>query len=151
MLGAALVSRRSRRNANEGLISLCLNDEQAMGAMVQLSCEKDFVAQTEQFQVMAYDLAQHALELQSDDVEGEMTENEETFYSITTSLGQKIELCRIVSMRVWKASTTHEYIHRPLSGHCGKTVILMELMVVVYLWNLRIDPETKRKTKKENK
>lgn len=126
-LGATLVSKRSGRTANEGVISLSLNDDQTMGAMVELSCETDFVARTEQFQVMAYDLAQYALESQSDDVKGTMAANEEKFYSITTSLGEKIELRRIALVHGVQSSTIHKYMHRPASEHCGKIGVLVAL------------------------
>src|SRR5690348_5624430 len=62
--GLAGVAKRSVRTATNGLVESYLHrtDPQlppTIGVLVELRCETDFVAKTEQFQQLAKDIAQH--------------------------------------------------------------------------------------------
>lgn len=60
--GQAKMSKRSDREANEGTIGSYIhiqNDRPVMGVLVELSCETDFVAKSDEFQQLANDLAMH--------------------------------------------------------------------------------------------
>ena len=49
--------RRSRRSATQGLIETYIHTGGRIGAMVELSCETDFVARTDEFKELARNLA----------------------------------------------------------------------------------------------
>ena len=55
--GLAAAAKRSGRKANEGLIGIYVHHGSRVAAMVELNCETDFVARTDEFQTLAHDLA----------------------------------------------------------------------------------------------
>ncbi len=55
--GAARAAKRAGRDANEGVIEMYSHPGGAIGVMLELNCETDFVARNEQFQELAHDLA----------------------------------------------------------------------------------------------
>lgn len=55
--GLAIAERKGNRVASQGLIEAYLHAGGRIGAMVELNCETDFVARTEQFKALAHDLA----------------------------------------------------------------------------------------------
>jgi elongation factor Ts len=57
--GIARAEKRSSRGATEGVIGSYIHFNGKYGVLVELNCETDFVARTEDFQALARDLAQH--------------------------------------------------------------------------------------------
>jgi elongation factor Ts len=57
--GAAKAAKRAAKAANEGTIGSYLHFGGKVGVMVELNCETDFVAKTEEFLQLAKDLAMH--------------------------------------------------------------------------------------------
>jgi len=55
--GLAGVAKRVGRDTTEGVIETYLHTGGRVGAMVELGCETDFVARTEEFQKLAHDIA----------------------------------------------------------------------------------------------
>jgi elongation factor Ts len=55
--GAAAAAKRASREAKEGLIGSYIHAGSKVGALVEVNCETDFVAQTDEFQELAHDLA----------------------------------------------------------------------------------------------
>ncbi|MCH8989799.1 MAG: elongation factor Ts [Chloroflexi bacterium] len=55
--GTASVAKRVGRATNEGVIETYLHTGGRVGAMVELGCETDFVARTDEFQKLAHDIA----------------------------------------------------------------------------------------------
>jgi elongation factor Ts len=55
--GAAAAAKRSERETDEGLIGSYIHAGNKMGAMIEVNCETDFVAMTDDFQTLAHDLA----------------------------------------------------------------------------------------------
>jgi elongation factor Ts len=55
--GMAAAAKRSTREATEGLIGSYIHAGSRVGALVEVNCETDFVANTEEFQELAHDLA----------------------------------------------------------------------------------------------
>jgi elongation factor Ts len=64
--GAKDVSKRAQRTAAQGLITAVLDGTSA-GVLVELNCETDFVAKTDQFQQVAGDIAAAALKAGASD------------------------------------------------------------------------------------
>jgi len=64
--GAKDVGKRAQRTAAQGLVAAAL-DGTAAGVLVELNCETDFVAKTDQFQQVAADIAAAALKAGADD------------------------------------------------------------------------------------
>jgi elongation factor Ts len=64
--GAKDVGKRAQRTAGQGLVTAVLDGTSA-GVLLELNCETDFVAKTDQFQEIAADIAKAALAAKSDD------------------------------------------------------------------------------------
>jgi elongation factor Ts len=57
--GLVSAAGRADRSANQGLIEAYIHFNNTVGAMVEVNCESDFVANTEGFKQLAKDLALH--------------------------------------------------------------------------------------------
>jgi elongation factor Ts len=57
--GLAAASKKEGREAKEGMLELYSHGGGRVGVMVEVNCETDFVARTEQFRTFAHDLALH--------------------------------------------------------------------------------------------
>jgi elongation factor Ts len=57
--GQAAAAKKAQREASEGLIGHYVHAGSKIAAMVEVNCESDFVARTEEFQKLCHDLAMH--------------------------------------------------------------------------------------------
>jgi elongation factor Ts len=57
--GMASVGKRAGRSANQGRIESYIHFNATVGSLVEVNCETDFVANTEEFKQLAKDLALH--------------------------------------------------------------------------------------------
>ncbi|MDH3224202.1 MAG: translation elongation factor Ts [Gemmatimonadota bacterium] len=83
--GAAKAAKRADKAANEGTIASYIHHGGRIGALVELNCETDFVANTDDFQGLARDLAMHVaaaepLAVSSDEIPEDVTERERRVY-----------------------------------------------------------------------
>ncbi len=64
--GVASAAKKAGREARDGLIGSYIHMGGKVGAMVELNCETDFVARTDQFQKLARDLAMQVVALHAE-------------------------------------------------------------------------------------
>jgi len=57
--GLAGVEKRAGRSANQGLIDSYIHFNNTVGVLVEVNCETDFVANTEEFKALVKDIALH--------------------------------------------------------------------------------------------
>ena len=57
--GQAAAQKKSQREASEGLIGHYIHAGGKIGVVVEVNCESDFVARTDDFQKLCHDLAMH--------------------------------------------------------------------------------------------
>jgi len=57
--GIAVAQKKSSRAANEGTIGTYIHPGGKLGVLVELNCETDFVARTDDFQELVHDVAMH--------------------------------------------------------------------------------------------
>jgi elongation factor Ts len=57
--GQASAAKRAGRGTGEGVVSAYIHANDQVGAMVEVQCETDFVARTEDFKAFAYQVALH--------------------------------------------------------------------------------------------
>ena len=55
--GIALAEKKATRVANQGIIETYVHSGGKIGVMVEINCETDFAARTEQFKALAHDIA----------------------------------------------------------------------------------------------
>jgi elongation factor Ts len=83
--GAAKADKRAGRAASEGLIEAYVHFNGKVGVLVELNCETDFVARTEDFKRLARDLALHIasaapLAVRVDDLPTDLVAREREIY-----------------------------------------------------------------------
>lgn len=57
--GQAAAAKKAQRATSEGLVGCYIHAGGKIGAIVEVNCESDFVARTEDFQKLCHDLAMH--------------------------------------------------------------------------------------------
>jgi elongation factor Ts len=57
--GIAVAAKKSEREASEGLITSYIHAGGKLGVLLEVNCESDFVARTDDFQELARDIAMH--------------------------------------------------------------------------------------------
>lgn len=55
--GLALAARKSEREASEGLVGAYIHGGSKIGVLLEVNCETDFVARTEEFQALVKDIS----------------------------------------------------------------------------------------------
>jgi elongation factor Ts len=94
--GAAKADTRAGRAASEGLIEAYVHFNGRVGVLVELNCETDFVARTEDFRALAKDLALHIasaapLAVRVEDLPPAVVAREEEIYRAQLAAEQKPE------------------------------------------------------------
>jgi len=57
--GIAVAQKKASREANEGLVGSYIHTGGKLGVLVEVNCESDFVARTDDFQQLVHDIAMH--------------------------------------------------------------------------------------------
>jgi len=83
--GAAKAAKREGKSANEGAIGTYIHHSGKVGVMVELNCETDFVANTDDFPALAKDIAMHIaaakpLSVSAESIPAEDVERERAVY-----------------------------------------------------------------------
>jgi elongation factor Ts len=83
--GQAAAAKKSQRDATEGLIGHYIHAGGKIGVIVEVNCESDFVARTEEFQKLCHDVAMHIAALdprfvRREEVTPEILERENEIY-----------------------------------------------------------------------
>jgi elongation factor Ts len=83
--GAAKAAKRAEKSANEGTIGSYIHFDNKTAVIVELNCETDFVANTDQFKGLARDIAMHIasaapLAVSPDEIDPAVVEREREVY-----------------------------------------------------------------------
>jgi elongation factor Ts len=83
--GLAAATKKSGRSTNEGLIGSYIHMGGKIGVLVEVNCESDFVARTEDFQSLAREIAMHVAAaspqyVRREDVPADVLERERSIY-----------------------------------------------------------------------
>ena len=83
--GAAKAAKRAEKSANEGTIGSYVHFDSRTAAIVELNCETDFVANTDDFKALAKDLALHVasmapMAVSPDEIPAEIVARERAVY-----------------------------------------------------------------------
>ncbi len=83
--GQAAAQKKAQRQASEGLVGSYIHAGGKIGVLVEVNCESDFVARTEEFQRLCHDVAMHiaALDprfLRREEVTPEILDREREIY-----------------------------------------------------------------------
>jgi elongation factor Ts len=94
--GLSDAAKRTGRIASEGVIGSYIHPGGKIGVLVEINCESDFVARTEEFQGLVKDLAMHVaasnpLYLRREDVPEDVIAREKNIYEVQAREGGKPE------------------------------------------------------------
>ncbi|NLZ17452.1 MAG: translation elongation factor Ts [Desulfobulbaceae bacterium] len=83
--GLAVAAKRSGREAKEGVVEAYIHGGGKLGVMVEVVCETDFVAKTDDFKAFARDIAMHIaainpVAVSRDDVPADLLQREKDIY-----------------------------------------------------------------------
>jgi elongation factor Ts len=83
--GAAKAAKRAEKSANEGVVGSYIHHDGRTAVIVEVNCETDFVANTDDFRSLAKDLAMHIastspLAVSSDEIPQEVIDRERAVY-----------------------------------------------------------------------
>jgi len=83
--GIAKAAKRAEREANEGVVTAYIHPGSKLGALVEINCETDFVAKTDDFQEFAKNIAMHIaasnpLAVSREDLDQTILEKEKEIY-----------------------------------------------------------------------
>jgi len=83
--GLAVAAKRADRATTEGVVECYIHAGGKLGVMVEVGCETDFVAKTDDFQAFAKDIAMHVaavspVSVTREEVPAEMVEREKGIY-----------------------------------------------------------------------
>jgi elongation factor Ts len=83
--GIAKAVSKSDRDTKEGRIYSYIHSNNKIGVLVEINCETDFVARTEQFELLCKDIAMHIaasnpLAIRAEDLDPKLIENEKEVY-----------------------------------------------------------------------
>lgn len=83
--GIAKAASKADRATSEGLITSYIHPGSKLGALVEINCETDFVARTDQFQTLIHDVAMHVaaanpLYVRREDADTEVIKKEADIY-----------------------------------------------------------------------
>jgi elongation factor Ts len=127
--GLAAAAKRAGRQASDGRVEAYVHPGNRVAVLLELNCETDFVARTDDFKTLAHDLALHIAfaaprYLTREDVPGEVVECERTKYRAQALEEGKPEriVDRIVEGRLEKFYQQVSLVEQPFVRDEEKTI-----------------------------
>jgi len=127
--GIAKAEKRSGRSASQGVVVSYLHHNGQVGVLLELNCETDFVARTQDFQQLARDLALHVasadpLGVRPEDLPAELLERERRIAEEQVAAEGKPEAIRakIVDGKLKKFVAERTLLEQPYVKEDTKTV-----------------------------
>lgn len=127
--GAARAAKRVGRATTEGAIDAYIHFNGRVGVLVELNCETDFVARTDDFRGLARDLALHIasakpIAVTTEDVPAEVVERERRVYATQAAESGKPEAIRdkIAEGKLQAFFEEHVLLEQRFVKDDGKTV-----------------------------
>jgi elongation factor Ts len=123
--GLAAAAKKAGRIAAEGLVASHVNEDATVGVIVEVNCETDFVAKTDNFIAFCKDVASHIAKAAPADVDALMAQafvgdGSKTIRDLvseaTVAIGEKIDVRRFVRYET-ATGAVESYIH--LGGKIG--------------------------------
>ncbi|MCF7808343.1 MAG: translation elongation factor Ts [Candidatus Marinimicrobia bacterium] len=116
--GVAKAAKKVGRATNEGLVFSYIHAGGKLGALVEIACETDFVAKTEQFQELGHNIAMHVAAASPDVVNREQVNTE--------TLEKESEIFKVQALNEGKPEHIVEKIVSGRLEKYYKEVVLME-------------------------
>jgi elongation factor Ts len=146
IIGLAKAAKKEGRQANEGVISAYIHAGDKLGVLVELNCETDFAARTEEFKKLAHEVALHIAAVAPDYIsEDEIPENvvemeRKIFYEQSKDLGKpKDVLDKIIEGKLKKRLSEMCLLNQPYVRDPDKTISdLIKEAIAKFNENIRV-------------
>jgi len=127
--GISKAAAKADRATSEGLITSYIHPGSKLGALVEINCETDFVARTDQFQTLVHDVAMHVaaaapLYVRREDADSELIKKEADIYrqqAINDGKPEKI-IDRIVEGKIEKYYSEIVLMEQPFVKDNDKSI-----------------------------
>ena len=128
--GLAAAAKKAGRIAAEGVVASYINDNASVGVVVEVNCETDFVAKTDNFINFSKNVAKHIALANPADVDALMTQKfvddesktiTDLVSEATVSIGEKISIRRFARYETDKGAV-ESYIH--MGGKIGVLLLV---------------------------
>ena len=116
--GVAIAAKKASRAANQGLI-VAANQNGAVGALIEINCETDFVAKNEGFQQFVKGLAEKALAMEDNTI---TAKTKDVMAAKVAEIGENLIAKRNIRFAIQGPGLVATYIH--LNGKLG---VIIEL------------------------
>jgi elongation factor Ts len=128
--GLASAAKRAGRSANQGLVDAYIHFNNTVGVLVEVNCETDFVANTDEFRRLVKDLALHIASpaaprwLTRDDVPSAVLEAEQRIAEAQAREAGKPDdvVAKIVEGKLGAFLKDHVLLDLPFVKHDTKTI-----------------------------
>lgn len=111
--GASVAAKRAEKTANEGLVITKVSEDHKKATMVEVNCETDFVAKSEDFVKLASLVSEKAFETESNDAKSLLETNSELgnlLSDVMGKVGEKIEVSRVATLKADDGMIV-DYVH----------------------------------------
>lgn len=119
--GLAAASKKTSREANDGLVEAQTNTERNLGVMIEVNCETDFVARTDEFQAFVDSLVRQLFEqpqhdtpdslLNSPYIEDTSRTVQEVLTETIATLGENIVIRNLIRFDLEDGGMIDSYVH----------------------------------------
>lgn len=127
--GAALAEKKGGRATNEGIIEAYIHPGSRLGVLIEINCETDFVAKTDDFKALARDLAMQVaatspLAVAREDIPAEVLDKEKEIYTMQAKNEGKPEkiIERFVQGKLDKFAQEHALLEQNYVKDPSKTI-----------------------------
>lgn len=111
--GAAVASKRAEKSANEGLVVTKISDDYRKAAIIEVNCETDFVAKSDDFVKLAKDIVESTFKSELSNAKQLLESNKslnDKLVDVMGKVGEKIEVSRILTEKADNGLII-DYIH----------------------------------------
>jgi len=129
--GMATAAKKASRVAAEGLVKCVISADKKIGVALEINCETDFVARSDQFIALVDNIANHIMQSKAATIEGILKEKfvgdpsktvSVLIAEATAAIGEKISFRRFTKFILGSDGVVDSYIHMG-----GKIGVLVEL------------------------
>ncbi len=128
--GLASAAKRAGRSANQGLVDSYIHFNNTVGVLVEVNCETDFVANTDEFKTVVKDIALHIASPASpswitrEEVPGSLLDSERHIFEVQAKESGKPEnvIAKIVEGKLEAFHKDHVLLDQPFVKDDSKTI-----------------------------
>lgn len=111
--GASVAAKRAEKTANEGMIATKISDDGKFGAIVEVNCETDFVAKSEDFTGLTNSVLNFVYENKINNVDDLLSSNNNIKIKVDEvmgKVGEKVQISR-VAVEAAENGLLVDYVH----------------------------------------